>query len=1189
MSSGEASSPAGYARKRRRLNDPDGVGAKDSSSSEVMDSGDDSDDVKEDELQEEVEEKPVSKHRIHIVKDAAELPNDTFYTQPPDASQAPWMIRGPQWQRQSPLPKSAESQLRLSPVPNAHFRIDGVPQGLERSAKNLSSMNAEATRPESQRAEQSRPTPAVDFDESLLNEIDDLSSDAFEAAEESINRPPVIEISSQSEGSRQWPAQANARQASRAPQSDLRQTTLFGGQVARENSATHSTQSVRKRNWPLSNKDEPPTHHRLNDEGLKTWVYPTNLGAIRDYQYSIVARGLYHNLLVALPTGLGKTFIAATIMLNWFRWTEDAQMVFVAPTKPLVTQQVDACFHIAGIPRSATTLLTGATAPGIRAEEWSNKRVFFMTPQTLINDLKTGIADPKKIVLLVVDEAHRATGNYAYVEVVRFLRRFNTSFRVLALTATPGSSVEGVQDVIDSLGISRVEIRTEDSIDIRQYVHQRNIDCLTFDYSDEIHQIMDLLSKAIRPVLDILNGMNASWTKDPISLTAYGCMMQRQQWSRSDAGRNASFGTKGMVNSIFTILGGLAHNIELLKFHGIRPFFSKMIDFRDNEPEGNKGSRYRKQIINQADFRKMMSTVQTWVDNPEFTGHPKLEHLQNVVLNHFMDAGEGRGAAPEVPPSSTRIMVFAHYRDSAEEIVKVLKRNEPMIRPHVFVGQAASRGSEGMDQKKQLDMIQKFKSGVHNTLVATSIGEEGLDIGEVDLIVCYDASASPIRMLQRMGRTGRKRAGNIVVLLMKQKEKDNFDKAKDNYEKMQQMIAAGTNFQYHEDLSPRIVPKGVNPVVDRRQVEIPLENSQSETIEPKKKGRPPKRPPKKFHMPDGVKLGFTKASRLENDDNEEVKPPACRKRIRTPTPEPLPELSSVLLSATDQRDLERKYLDVGGEEPQLVEQPRLDKFPHQQRVPRPIKLVKHGAATERVIRMLNAMDKITDDTIEWYKTKLHPNDKARADACWSHIPVTNTASKAEANEDLLPSSMAELALPSSPLALLSPHNSVTAARRRKPEAPPSSTPAGLAAAGRRTRMEAPPSTTPPQSEGAGIDLINSDDEGILDEVDDDGSDLVDFIDDNTPREAPSSTSSPPHRNSDRVVKSLYTSAELVASQGQDDEEALPDMDTLLRESTRIALKRTISIDSEGPSSDVIRRKRPARRRVGVVNSGSEDD
>lgn len=45
-------------------------------------------------------------------------------------------------------------------------------------------------------------------------------------------------------------------------------------------------------------------------------------------------------------------------------------------------------------------------------------------------------------------------------------------------------------------------------------------------------------------------------------------------------------------------------------------------------------------------------------------------------------------------------------------------------------------------------MIQKFKKGEFNVLVSTSIGEEGLDIGEIDLIVCYDAQKTPIRMVR---------------------------------------------------------------------------------------------------------------------------------------------------------------------------------------------------------------------------------------------------------------------------------------------------------------------------------------------------------------------------------------------------------------------------------------------------------
>jgi Fanconi anemia group M protein len=64
----------------------------------------------------------------------------------------------------------------------------------------------------------------------------------------------------------------------------------------------------------------------------------------------------------------------------------------------------------------------------------------------------------------------------------------------------------------------------------------------------------------------------------------------------------------------------------------------------------------------------------------------------------------------------------------------------------------------------------KFKAGGYNTLISTCVGEEGLDIGEVDLIVCFDAHKSPVRLVQRMGRTGRQREGRIVMLVTEGKE-----------------------------------------------------------------------------------------------------------------------------------------------------------------------------------------------------------------------------------------------------------------------------------------------------------------------------------------------------------------------------------------------------------------------------------
>ncbi|KAG9235769.1 hypothetical protein BJ875DRAFT_458383 [Amylocarpus encephaloides] len=745
------------------------------------------------------------------------------------------------------------------------------------------------------------------------------------------------------------------RQRLAAPLNGLRQTTLYNTRAEVEVS---TSQANKVRNFIVDLPPEAATHHVLVNEAIKTWVYPVNLGVIRQYQFTIVKNGLFNNLLVALPTGLGKTFIAATIMLNYFRWTKSAQIVFVAPTKPLVAQQAEACFNIVGIPKSQTTMLTGEQAPILRAEEWAEKRVFFMTPQTLENDLSSGIVDPKNIVLLVVDEAHRATGNYAYVKVVNFLRRFNKSFRILALTATPGSSVEAVQEVINGLEISKVEIRTEGSIDIAQYVHRRNVDQIVLDPSEDIILIKEHFSKALQPLVNQLCSQNAYYNKDPMSLTPFGLIKAKQAWFGSGAGRTASIGLKGMMNGLFTILASLAHGIKLLNFHGIGPFFSSIKDFRQSVEDGNKGGKYRKQIVDNPDFKKMMSMMQGWISRDGFVGHPKLTYLCDTILNHFLDAGEGR-LGEDMPPSATRVIVFAEFRDSAEDICRVLNKHGPLIRASVFVGQADSKRSEGMNQAKQLETINNFKQGMLNVIVATSIGEEGLDIGQVDLIVCFDASASPIRMLQRMGRTGRKRQGNIVLLLMRGKEEESFAKAKDNYEQMQKMISCGSRFNFRHDLSVRIIPRDIHPKVDKRLIEIPIENTQGPSLPvPTKRGKKDKKmPAKKFHMPDSVEMGFLNASKLSADGttvanfgiNVKQKEPLAAPLV------PLIPVESVLLSHKDTEDLEQRYQNIAGDEGEEVGMPDLTAHPFVQRLLGPFVRIPHGSYTKRCVQLFQTL------------------------------------------------------------------------------------------------------------------------------------------------------------------------------------------------------------------------------------------
>jgi Fanconi anemia group M protein len=82
----------------------------------------------------------------------------------------------------------------------------------------------------------------------------------------------------------------------------------------------------------------------------------------------------------------------------------------------------------------------------------------------------------------------------------------------------------------------------------------------------------------------------------------------------------------------------------------------------------------------------------------------------------------------------------------------------------ILIGKA---GETGLKQKKQIETVQKFRDGIFRVLVATRVGEEGLDIAEVNQVIFYDNVPSSIRFIQRRGRTGRKDTGKLVVLIAK--------------------------------------------------------------------------------------------------------------------------------------------------------------------------------------------------------------------------------------------------------------------------------------------------------------------------------------------------------------------------------------------------------------------------------------
>lgn len=539
--------------------------------------------------------------------------------------------------------------------------------------------------------------------------------------------------------------------------------------------------------------------------------YPSDKELYRQYQFDIVKTSLIQNTLVCIPTGLGKTFIASVIMYNYHLWFK-GKIFFLAPTKPLVNQQVSAFNRLFKGLKSVE--ITGKQSITTRKKYYSEYKIFFMTPQTLDNDLKNCIVQtPEDTSLVIFDEAHKAQKNYSYVGVVNKLTENKGLFRIIGLTASPGTNRETVQNVIDSLRITAVELRTEQDEEIKKFSHEKKIQIAEIEEEKSQININKLLDRLLTARLDIMKKFKVVERKvNPSYLTIWFIINCRDKFKNNIANFEEEYG-KPMVSEIFenfNILQSLARAKKLLITQGAESLKKCITDlecpgnkkksknmskFKSTTKSNNltstkeyikddivystsykntsnnlnsqftafkKTSKARENLINHKDFidlkyelfERVMSTTEK-----KNTLHPKLKMLHEIIRSNQISL-----------ENSSKAIIFTQFKDSAREINDFLNSKFSKIPSEIFHGQ-----DKNFKQKDQLDIMKKFRDGDVRVLVSTSVAEEGLDIGEVDLIICYDMmSSSPIRMIQRFGRTGRKRNGVVIVLASKGDEKNKY-------------------------------------------------------------------------------------------------------------------------------------------------------------------------------------------------------------------------------------------------------------------------------------------------------------------------------------------------------------------------------------------------------------------------------
>ena len=458
----------------------------------------------------------------------------------------------------------------------------------------------------------------------------------------------------------------------------------------------------------------------------------------RGYQIAATQACIRCSTLLVMPTGFGKT----AVQWNCIADALDSgieKIVITAPTVGLVEQQRRMILERIKIEADLVRTYTGSDRPAKRGDIWQEATIIIATPQVIRNDVDSGLIHLRDVGLLIIDEAHHAKGNHATAQVADRYQSQVTEPWLVAATASPGSTQNAIRQLWNRLNVNRIFVAKREDDLLQPYAVDMNIatirvmlDATTLALLEplEAHQFEETEALKRQGFLAPTEHLTAGLIEEAAQRASIA--ISRRDPRGYDAARRISD-----VRRMHMLL-------DLLKTQGLRSARSYLERADEQLRDGERStSRFlKKQVIH--NFRQAVQAM------PEC--HPKPAYARQLVEEHL-----------ERHPDE-RILIFSEYRDTVDHLVEDLNQIPNAVVDR-FIGQSKRGKREGMSQKQQLEQLERFRNGDMNVLVATSVGEEGLDVPSASMVLFYEPVPSAIRSIQRRGRTARERSGSVHVLV----------------------------------------------------------------------------------------------------------------------------------------------------------------------------------------------------------------------------------------------------------------------------------------------------------------------------------------------------------------------------------------------------------------------------------------
>ncbi|WJZ98263.1 hypothetical protein VitviT2T_016802 [Vitis vinifera] len=514
----------------------------------------------------------------------------------------------------------------------------------------------------------------------------------------------------------------------------------------------------------------------------------------RGYQLELCKKALEENIIVYMGTGCGKTHIAVLLIHalgHLIRKPQKNICVFLAPTVALVQQQ-------ARVIEESIDFKVGTYCGNSRRlrthhdweKEFEQYEVFVMTPQILLRGLYHCFIRMELIALLIFDECHHAQvqSNHPYAEIMKvFYKTSSTRLpRIFGMTASPvvgkgASDQANLPKCINSLeNLLHAKVYSvENQQELERFVASPKINVYCY------HPDINMTSSTCKKLEEIKSQCVLSLRRnveDHKSLRSTKKLLQRMHDNLIFSMEN--LGLWGALQASRILLSGdHAERNELMEAEG-------------SASDDRLCDKYLDQSANVLASECIQDGIGSDISYVDVLKEPffsrKLLRLIGILSTFRRQP-------------NMKCIIFVNRIVTARSLAYILQNLKFLSywKCDFLVG--VHSGLKSMSRKTMNIILDKFRSNELNLLVATKVGEEGLDIQTCCLVIRFDLPETVASFIQSRGRARMPQSEYaFLVDSGKQKEIDLIEHFKKDEDRMNMEISVRTSSEAFTDLEERI-------------------------------------------------------------------------------------------------------------------------------------------------------------------------------------------------------------------------------------------------------------------------------------------------------------------------------------------------------------------------------------------------